>query len=223
MTEVAETACNVASAWIDAAIASNRGDRHAFAYGDKRYSYQDVAALMNRTANMLRRLGVQPGARVLLLLPGSPALVASVLGAMRIGAVPIVGVALANPQAAQLCIDAAGPSAAVVHQDALAAAASALAGVPAQDAVVVVGSATQGRKSFIDEIRSESSWSAAERVDKNAPALAIWADSSLQVLSHAELLAMVGGAAAPAAHASAVAPFMNMLQAFSKAEAATLP
>jgi len=223
MTEVAETAWNVASAWIDAAIASNRGDRHAFAYGEKRYSYQDVAALMNRTANMLRKLGVQPEERVLLLLPGSPALVASVLGAMRMGAVPIVGVALGNAQAAQRCVDAAGPSAFVVHQDALAAAVSALAGLPAQDAVVVVGTATQGRKSFVDEIRSESSWSAAERVDKNAPALAIWADSSLKVLSHAELLAIVAGAEAPNAHATAVTPVVNMLRAFSKAEAATLP
>ena len=185
MNETAEVTTNVASAWIDALIATNQGDHHAFAYGEKRYSYQDVAALMNRTANMLRALGLQPGARVLLLIPGSPALVASLLGSMKSGAVPIVGVPLDDPESVKRCVDATSPSAAVVHQDCLSASASALAGLPAKEAVIVVGKDTQGRKSFIDEIRSQSSWSSPEPVGKDAPAIAIWAGSSLHAMSHA--------------------------------------
>jgi len=53
---VAELTPNVAATLIDALIASNRGDRHAFAFARKTYSYQDVAALMNRTGNMVRSL-----------------------------------------------------------------------------------------------------------------------------------------------------------------------
>lgn len=222
MTEVAEVS-NVASAWIDALIASNRGDHHAFAYGAKRYSYQDVAALMNRTANMLRATGLKPGARVLLLIPGSPALVASLLGSIKSGTVPIVGVPLGDPEAAQRCVDATSPSAAVVHQDYLAASASALASIPA-DGVVVVGNDVQGHKSFIDEIRGQSSWSSPEPVGRDAPALGIWAGSSLQVMSHAELSAMMAGNGVnQEVHKETIERLAEMLRAFSKGETATLP
>jgi acyl-coenzyme A synthetase/AMP-(fatty) acid ligase len=224
MSEVSEATSNVASAWIDALIASNQGDHHAFAYGEKRYSYHDVAALMNRTANMLRALALQPGARVLLLIPGSPALVASLLGAMKSGAVPIVGVPLGDSEAAQRCIDAASPSAAVVHQDFLGASAGALASLRAKEAVIVVGKDTAGLKSFIDEIRSQSSWSSPELVGRNAPALGIWAGSSLQVMSHADLLAMAAGPeTSEDPRASGIRPLTQMLRAFSRAETAMLP
>ena len=224
MSETAEATSNVASAWIDALIASNRGDHHAFAFGEKRYSYQDVAALMNRTANMLRGLGLQPEARVLLLIPGSPALVASLLGSIKSGAVPIVGAALDDPDAVQRCVDATNPAAVVVHQTCLLASAGALAGLPAREMVIVVGNDTQGHKSFIDEIRTQSSWSAPETVGKHAPALGIWAGSSLHMMSHAELLAMVAGPdAAQHPQAEGIRPLMEMLRAFAKGETATLP
>lgn len=224
MNEAAEATSNVASTWIDALIASSRGDHHAFAYGEKRYSYQDVAALMNRTANMLRGLGLQPGARVLLLIPGSPALVASLLGSIKSGAVPIVGVSLADPEAVQRCVDATSPSVAVVHQSCLLASASALAGLAAREAVIVVGNDTQGHKSFVDEIRTQSSWSPPEPVGKDAPALGLWAGSSLQVMSHAELLGLVAGPeAGQHPHTEGIRPLTEMLRAFAKGETAKLP
>jgi acyl-coenzyme A synthetase/AMP-(fatty) acid ligase len=224
MTEVAEATSNVASAWIDALIASNRGDRHAFAYAEKRYSYQDVAALMNRTANMLRGAGLQPGARVLVLLPGSPALVASLLGAIKAGAVPIVGVARADAEAAQRCIDATEPAAAIVHKDDLPGLATALASLPASDAVIVVGNNVQGRKSFVEEIRGQSSWSSPEPVGKDAPALGIWAGSALQVMTHGELAARVAGdGSKDDGHRRAIGPMIEMLRAFAHGDTATLP
>jgi len=88
---VADATPNVTATLIDALIASNRGDRHAFEFARKTYSYQDVAALMNRSGNMVRKLGVTAEDRVLLLVPESPAFVASLLGVMKAGAVPIVG------------------------------------------------------------------------------------------------------------------------------------
>jgi acyl-coenzyme A synthetase/AMP-(fatty) acid ligase len=222
MSEVAEATSNVASAWIDSLIASNRGDHHAFVYAEKRYSYQDVAALMNRTANMLRALGLQPGARVLLLIPGSPALVASLLGSFKAGVVPIVGVPLRDSDAAQRCIDATAPSAAIVHQDCLSASVTALAGLPSQEALIVVGKDTRGRKSFIEEIRGLSSWSSPEPIGRDAPAIGLWTGSSLQTMSHAELLARVAGPDASQDPKDPARPLMAMLRAFSKGETATL-
>ena len=101
---------NVASRLIDTLIAGNRGDQQAFSYNGKRYSYQDVAALMNRAGNLALNLGVRPGERVLLLLPASPAFVASVLGVMKAGAVPVIDVPR-DPAEIERCIAAAKPAA----------------------------------------------------------------------------------------------------------------
>jgi acyl-coenzyme A synthetase/AMP-(fatty) acid ligase len=212
---------NVAGTLIDTLIASNRGDRNAFAFGEKRYSYQDVAALMNRAANMLRGMGVRPGERVLVLLPGSPALVASLLGAVKSGAVPVLGAPADDGGALQRCAAASTPAAAVVHQSCLASAADALAALAA-DTVIVVGNDVQGHKSFVDSIRGQSSWFAAEPIDGDAPAIAVWSGSSLRTISHAQLAAMLDGEGATDAEAG-IASTVAMLRAFSHGEVATLP
>jgi acyl-coenzyme A synthetase/AMP-(fatty) acid ligase len=212
---------NVASTLIDALIASNRGDRHAFAFGEKRYSYQDVAALMNRAANMLREMGLRTGQHVPLLLPGSPALVASLLGAIKSGAVPVLQVPFDDAKTFKACVEATAPAAAVVHQSYLSSAGEALSALRA-DSVVVVGNDVQGHKSFVDAIRGQSSWFAAESVDGDSPAIGIWSGSSLRTISHAELAAMVEARAATDAE-SDIASIAAMLRAFSKGEVATLP
>jgi acyl-coenzyme A synthetase/AMP-(fatty) acid ligase len=221
MSEVAEAGSNVASTWIDAPIASNRGDSHAFAFGTKRYSYQDVAALMNRAANMLRAAGVEPGARLLLLLPGSPAMVASLLGAIKAGVVPIVGLPSGDAEQVQQCVQATSPAAAVVHQDWLAASGDALAGVPDQS-LIVVGNEVQRGKSFVEDIRSQSSWFPPQQVSGSTPALGIWSGSSLREFTHAQLAQLVQSDT-PEGEAAGVAPLIAMLRAFAKGEQAILP
>ena len=60
-----ETTSNAAMLIVDRHIAENAGDRLALRYGDKRYSYHDLAALMNRAGNMLRRFGIGSGDEIL--------------------------------------------------------------------------------------------------------------------------------------------------------------
>ncbi len=227
MTQTAEATPNIAAALIDTLIASNRGDRHAFAFGEKRYSYQDVAALMNRAGNMMKALGVEPGAAVLLLLPGSPAFVASLLGAIKAGAMPILGAAANDETLLQRCITATGPSLVVTHQDHVANIEGALSLVP-RDAVVVVGGDAEGHKSFVAELRGQSSWLSAEPVGGDASALGVWTGSSLRRISHAELSALLDshenatGPADPSLSNEVIAA-LAMLRAFSRGEVATLP
>jgi benzoate-CoA ligase family protein len=52
-------------------------------------SYGDLADLAGRVANVLIEAGLRIEDRVLLVLPDSPLLVATILGAMRVGAVPV--------------------------------------------------------------------------------------------------------------------------------------
>ena len=69
-----EGTSNAATSIVDRHISDNAGDRLALRYGDKRYSYHDLAALMNRAGNMLRRLGVGPGDEILVAVAPSFAL-----------------------------------------------------------------------------------------------------------------------------------------------------
>lgn len=218
MNPAVETIPNVATTLIDALIAGNRGDRQAFVYNAKRYSYQDVAALMNRAGSMLKALGVEAGARVLLLLPPSPALVASLLGAMKAGAVAVVGV---PRDAATLgrCVATIRPAAAIVHESHLPDAGRALAGLPREN-VIVVGSDAHGHRSFVDEMRTQPSWLAAQDVGPAAPALAVWTGSAITEVTHAELAAFVQGSGdLPAMAAdSPVTGLGAMLRALSRGE-----
>jgi hypothetical protein len=147
---------NAAATLIDALIASNRGDRHAFEFARKTYSYQDVAALMNRTGNLIRGLGVATSGRVLLLLPGSPAFVAGLLGVMKAGAVPVVGAPHDDGDALAQCVAAIAPAAALVHQTYLGQASRGLAAIP-HGGVVAVGANVDGYTSFVDAVRTQPS------------------------------------------------------------------
>jgi acyl-coenzyme A synthetase/AMP-(fatty) acid ligase len=216
---------NVATTLIDTLIASNRGDRHAFSYNAKRYSYQDVAALMNRAGNMLKGLGVEAAAPVLLLLPASPASVASLLGAIKAGAVPVLGAPLESG-ALETCVATVRPAAAIVHESCLADARKALAAVP-HDAVVVAGADAHGYKSFVEAMRGQGSWLAAQEVGGDAPALAVWTESGLETMTHAELAAFLqgtGGLRGESKHGrgAEISVVGAMLRAFAQGDEATL-
>jgi len=80
---------NLASALLDPHLEAGRGSRPAFRVRGKTLTYEDIALLANRAANGLRARGVRAGDRVALVLPDSPAFVATFLGALRIGAIPV--------------------------------------------------------------------------------------------------------------------------------------
>ena len=219
---VADATPNVTATLIDALIASNRGDRHAFEFARKTYSYQDVAALMNRSGNMVRKLGVTAEDRVLLLVPESPAFVASLLGVMKAGAVPIVGAPIDGAAALANCIAAAAPVAAIVHETFLGNAATALDAIP-RDAIIIVGTDVRGYKSFIDEVRSQPSWLAADPVRSDAPALDIWNGSSIVTIAHGDIGELINGDGNLANQAStAQSRVAAILRAFSTGDTARL-
>ncbi len=88
---------NMVSLLLERHIEQGRGDRIAIYYGDERMTYQQLYELTNRVGNALVDLGIEPEQRVLLLLPDGPEFVATFLGAMKIGAVPVPINVLATP------------------------------------------------------------------------------------------------------------------------------
>jgi benzoate-CoA ligase family protein len=80
---------NAATVFIDRHVRAGRGGRVALRYGDQEVSYTQLAENINRAGNALRRLGVRPEERVLLVVLDSPEFVYAFWGAIKIGAVPV--------------------------------------------------------------------------------------------------------------------------------------
>ena len=86
--EVPET-FNVATYFVDRNVVAGRGSRVAIECGDRQITYAELLNKVNRFGSALRRLGVRPEERVLLLLVDGPEFAYSFFGAIKIGAVPV--------------------------------------------------------------------------------------------------------------------------------------
>lgn len=183
MTQVIEAA-NAAYAIIDQHIAAAEGNRIVLRFGDKRYSYNDLAAIANRTGNMLKRQGVTSGRSVLLAAPASPAYAGTILGAMKIGAWAVVLEGSVQQQKVAAAARAAAPVLAIVHRECLAAAESA--GIAC--GIVAIGDTASKYKSFVDLVRDQASSLAPAKVDETANAVALLDGGQLQLVSHRDLI-----------------------------------
>ena len=74
---------------VDRHVRAGRGDHVALRERDRAVSYRELATLVARTGDALATFGVEPGARVMLVMLDSVEMVAAFLGALRIGAVPL--------------------------------------------------------------------------------------------------------------------------------------
>jgi benzoate-CoA ligase family protein len=78
---------NLASWFVDRNVEEGRGERTALIGPGGRTTYAELAALVNRSGNVLRELGVRQEERVLLVLGDSVEFVALWYGAQKVGAV----------------------------------------------------------------------------------------------------------------------------------------
>jgi len=87
-TKVPE-AFNQAEFLTDRHLKEGRGEKVALYYLDQKITYKELLEKVNRTGNALRQLGIAPEDRVVVLVWDSPAYFYGVLGAMKIGAIPV--------------------------------------------------------------------------------------------------------------------------------------
>ncbi len=84
---------NVVHEAIDRHAAGARRDKIALHYRDEqreaRYTFHDLKGLTSQFGHVLKTLGIGKGDRVATLLPRAPELYISILGANRIGAIPV--------------------------------------------------------------------------------------------------------------------------------------
>jgi benzoate-CoA ligase len=88
---------NAVSAFLDDTVAGGAADRPAVVTPAGATTYRELLGLVARCGNVLRGLGLEPEQRVALLLPDGAEFVATFLGAMKIGAVPVPLNTLAPP------------------------------------------------------------------------------------------------------------------------------
>ncbi|MBI4529559.1 MAG: benzoate-CoA ligase family protein [Deltaproteobacteria bacterium] len=88
---------NMVSLLLERHLEQGHGKRIAVYTQDEKITYQQLYELTNRAGNALVNLGIEPEQRVILLLPDGPEFVATFLGAMKIGAVPVPINVLATP------------------------------------------------------------------------------------------------------------------------------
>ena len=80
---------NACTYLVDRHVEAGGGDRTAVTGAGGSLSYAELLERVCRMASGLRDLGVRPEERVLIYLPDSPDMLALILGAMRVGAVPV--------------------------------------------------------------------------------------------------------------------------------------
>jgi len=80
---------NAASLFIDQPLAEGLGSRTAVVTPEQAYTYADLAALADRAAHGLRRLGIEPEQRVGLLMADGIGFAAAFFGALKLGAVAV--------------------------------------------------------------------------------------------------------------------------------------
>jgi len=80
---------NVASALLDSNAEGDRGGRTAIVAGERKITYEELAAQVNRTCHGLRGLGLERGDRVLLRMPNVPEFVVSWLACQKLGLVTV--------------------------------------------------------------------------------------------------------------------------------------
>jgi len=169
---------NVAAYFVDRNVLEGRGGDTAVECGNQRVSYQQLADRTNRVGNLFRRLGVQSGERVLLLLPDTPEFLYCFFGAIKIGAVAVPLNTLLKPHEYEFLLNDAQAKIAVVGEFLL----PLLEVTPHERFkylrdIVVVGKSNQ-RDLCLGDAMAESSELQPAPMGKEAPAFWLYSSGS---------------------------------------------
>ena len=149
--------CNVASYIVDSNVQEGRGEKIAIECGEERISYRELQARVNRAGNLLRRLGVGRGERVMLMLPDSPEFLYCFLGAIKIGAVAVPVNPFQKPKDYEYVLKDSGARVVVVQEELLAQLqAIPREKIPELKGIVVAGATHEGFLALKEGIEAAS-------------------------------------------------------------------
>lgn len=167
---------NATTAFIDAHVQAGRGAQIALRWHDQTVTYEQLAANVNRCGNALRRLGIQPEERVLLVAWDSPEFVYSFWGAIKIGAVPVPVNTFLRPDEYAYMLDNSSARALIVSH-AIWPTVSSLT-TRRLTHRIVIGEPIPGALSFADLLAKESPRLDAEPTHRDDMALWLYSSGS---------------------------------------------
>jgi benzoate-CoA ligase family protein len=108
---------NIASYFIDRNLELGRGGNVAVLEDGRKFSYTQLAELVNRAGNAFRSVGAEPENRILLAVPDCAEFIAAFFGAAKIGAVPIPVNTGAKPEDYVYFLNDSGAKIFVMHEE----------------------------------------------------------------------------------------------------------
>ena len=145
----------MATALVDRHLHPGRGDRVAVYYGDQQLTYWNLAALINRTGNGLRSLGIAREDPRRAPAPRPPEFIATFLGAMKIGAVR-AGKHAGDPGNLAYYLNDSRARAVVLTEECLERVATQRSRLPHLRHVVLLGDPQPNTESFAALVGNQS-------------------------------------------------------------------
>jgi benzoate-CoA ligase family protein len=167
---------NLAVFLLDRHVDEGRGKKVAAYYKSETYTFTDLAEAANRVGNAFLNLGVERENRVMICLPDSPQFLASYLGAMKIGAVPVPVSTMAMPQDYLYYLNDSRAKVLIVHQNNAPSMRPLRSGLPHLKYLVVAGKNDSGELNY-DSLLADAS-TALSAAPTSRDDMAFWMYSS---------------------------------------------
>jgi len=174
---------NVASILMDGAQSGGLAGKKAVRFtGDPPKSmpldltFGELRELVNKTGNALKNIGLEIENRVLMIVLDSPEFLATFLGAIKIGAVPVPVNTMLSPQHYLYMLNNSRAKAVVVHEEMAGVIEEIKADLKFLKYFIVIGQAKNGQISFYDIVNPASPQ--LEAVEMSKDDVAFWLYSS---------------------------------------------
>lgn len=163
---------NIAQALLDENVALGRGDRTAIYYENQALKYHDILEMTNRFGNGLRSLGVGIEDRVMMILKDSPEFIASFLGAIKIGAVPVPTSTMLTPNDYRYMLNLCRARTLVLNEEFVGSVEKVRPELQHLKTMIVVGAVKGDQVSFEEAVKRSSR--DLEPVDTHKDDQAFW-------------------------------------------------
>jgi benzoate-CoA ligase family protein len=153
---------NLADYFLFDRLQEGRGGHVAVRFGDRAWTYDEIADRTKRLAGALQTIGVRPEERVLIILPDTPPFVWSIFATLKVGAVLTMGNPEAPAEDLAYLVEYTRASVVITLPRTEAAIRTALEKSPVLRAVLLVPDVATGED-------PEASESLAEEISKGHP------------------------------------------------------
>ena len=147
---------NVARELLDVHAEGASGDRPALFFADQMLTYGELQRRVNRLANGLRALGLEPPDRVLLRMPNRPEFLISWLACLKLGVIPVATMPMLRARELGAILVDAGATTAIVWSELRDELARARIATPLLTRCIVVGGARSEEVAWESLIEGQS-------------------------------------------------------------------